>query len=82
MTKKSTSSSPIQGRWRITLMEMWDQAFVDAEVEGYVEFGPDGHGSFQFGYVSGDLDFRSGTREGNPCVEWSWDGNDEMEMVL
>ena len=79
MVKKSKLSSPLEGYWRITSMEMWDQTFVDAEVEGYIEFGPDGLGSFQFGCVSGDIDYRDGTREGSPSVEWSWDGNDEMD---
>ena len=52
---------------------------MDAEVEGYFEFGPDGMGSFQFGYVSGDIDYREGTRDGKPSIEWTWEGNDEMD---
>jgi hypothetical protein len=60
-------------------MEMWGQDFVDAEVEGFIEFGPNGLGSFQFGYVSGEIDYRDGTRDGKPSVEWSWDGTDEMD---
>jgi hypothetical protein len=79
MAKKSTTPSPFEGRWRITSMEMWAQDFVDAEVEGYFEFGPNSVGSFQFGYVSGDIDYRDGTRDGKPSIEWSWDGNDEMD---
>jgi hypothetical protein len=79
MAKKSKPPSPFEGRWRITSMEMWGQDFVDAEVEGYVEFGPKGLGSFQFGYVSGDIDYRDCIRDGKPSVEWSWDGNDEMD---
>ena len=79
MAKKSKSQSPFEGRWRITSMEMWGQDFVDAEVEGFFEFGPNGLGSFQFGYVRGEIDYRDGTREGKPSVEWSWDGNDEMD---
>ena len=79
LAKKSKPISPFEGRWRITSMEMWGQDFVDAEVEGYVEFGPNGLGSFQFGYISGEIDYRDGTREGKPSVEWSWDGNDEMD---
>ena len=79
MAKKSKTPSPFEGRWRITSMEMWAQDFVDAEVEGYFEFGPDGLGSFQFGYVSGEIDYRDGTRDGKPSVEWSWEGNDEMD---
>src|SRR5205823_2858329 len=53
MAKKSKTPSPLEGRWRITWMEMWDQDFVDEEVEGYFDFEPNGRGSFQFGYVSG-----------------------------
>jgi hypothetical protein len=79
MAKKAKSPSPFEARWRITSMEMWDHEFVDAEVEGFIEFGPDGLGSFQFCYVSGEIDYRDGTRDGKPSVEWSWDGNDEID---
>jgi hypothetical protein len=79
MAKKSKSPSPFEGRWRITSMTMWSQDVVDAEVEGFVEFEPNGQGSFQFAYVSGDIDYRDSTKDGKPGVEWSWDGNDEMD---
>ena len=60
-------------------MELWDQDFVDAEVTGYFEFGPDGLGNFQFGYVSGEIDYHNTIRDGKPSVKWSWDGQDEMD---
>ena len=81
MAKIAKPPSPLAGRWRITSMEIWGQEFVDAELEGYIEFGPDGLGSFQFGYVSGDIDYRDSTRDGSPSVEWTWDGNDEMDAA-
>jgi len=31
--------------------------YIDEEIPGYFEFGPDGLGSFQFGYVQGKLDY-------------------------
>jgi hypothetical protein len=68
-----------EGRWRITWMDQWDQDFVDAEVEGYFEFEPKGMGSFQFGYVWGQIDHRESTRDGKPHIEFTWDGNDEMD---
>ena len=34
---------------------------------------------FQFGYVSGDIDYRDGSRDGKPSIEWTWEGNDEMD---
>ena len=60
-------------------MDQWDEEFVDAEVEGFFEFRPKGIGAFQFGYVRGDIDYRETTRDGKRCIEFSWDGNDEMD---
>ena len=71
-------TSPI-GRFRITSMTEWDQDFVDAEVEGFFEFSAGGSGSFQFGYVSGDIDHELTRRDGLPAVEFSWTGQDEND---
>jgi hypothetical protein len=79
MPKKA--KSPFEGRWRITWMEQWDQDFVDEEEEGYFEFDKAGSGQFHFGYVHGQMDCRLTTRDGKPCVEFSWDGNDEMDAA-
>jgi hypothetical protein len=76
---KAKPASPFVGRWRITHMDQWDQDFVDAEVEGHFTFAAGGSGEFQFGYVCGGMDCRVGTRDGLQCVEWTWDGNDEMD---
>jgi len=76
---KFKTRNPFRGRWRITWMEQWDQDVVDEEVEGYFEIGSNGFGSFQFGLVTGEIDYRMGTREGAPCIEFSWDGNAEMD---
>jgi hypothetical protein len=77
MAKKTEPTNPLQARWRITWMDQWDQGFVDEDVEGYFEFGPNNSGSFQFGYVRGNIDYRASIRDAKPCVEFSWDGNDE-----
>ncbi len=77
MAKPSKPKNPFAGRWRITWMEQWDQDFVDAEDEGYFKFGPRNLGSFQFGYVQGEIDNRLTNRDGKPCLEFTWEGNDE-----
>jgi hypothetical protein len=77
--QKKSTKNPFKGRWRITQMEQWDQDFVDEEVEGFFEFDAKDNGSFQFGYVSGDIDYRLVTRDGKPSIEFSWEGHDEME---
>ena len=76
---KSQQASPFIGRWHIVSMTKWDEDFINAEVQGFIEFDDKSSGSFQFGYVSGDMDCSLTTRDGEPAVEWSWDGNDEME---
>jgi hypothetical protein len=78
---KRKAQHPFVGRWRITWMEQWDQDFVDAEVEGFFEFDSKHNGSFQFGYVSGSIDYRLATRDDKPAVEFSWEGNDGMDQA-
>ena len=62
-------------------MDMWDQDFVDAEVEGYIRLDHGGVGEFQFGLVHGWIDHETTERDGRPAVEWSWEGNDEMDSA-
>jgi hypothetical protein len=31
--------------------------------------------------ISGDIDYHDSTRDGKPSVEWSWDGNDELDAA-
>ena len=64
------------GRWSIDSMSMWDKDYIDEEVPGYFEFGPNDLGSFQFGYVQGDLDYRVTERGDKPAVEFSFEGGD------
>ena len=76
---KPMPKSPFAGRWRITSMSAWEQDFIDEEEEGYVEFDAKGNGEFHFGYVHGHMDCKLTIRDGEPAVEWAWDGNDEMD---
>ena len=76
---KPKPDSPFTGRWRITSMSAWDEDYIDEEEEGYFTFDGKGGGEFHFGYVHGRMDCRPGTRGGEPSVEWTWDGNAEMD---
>lgn len=60
---------------------MWDQDFIDAELPGYFHFNDDDSGEFQFGYVHGYMDCRFSVKNGKSSVEFSWDGNDEMDTA-
>jgi len=80
MAKKAIpSKNPLEGRWRITSMEQWDQDYVDEEEKGYFEFGPHNSGSFHFGYVQGIMDCRATLRDGIPRIDFTWEGNDESD---
>jgi hypothetical protein len=78
-TSRPKPKSAFAGRWRIVSMSAWDEAFIDEEEEGYFEFDQKGNGQFHFGYVHGHMDGRLTTRDGEPAIEWTWDGNDEMD---
>jgi hypothetical protein len=72
-----SESASITGRWRITEMDNWDQEAIDLVQPGCIEFGADGLGSLGFIVVAGDLDCRDADRDGQPGVEFSWQGSDE-----
>lgn len=76
-----SKAHPIAGKFRITHMDQWDQEFVDAEVPGFVYFDSQGQGEFQFGYVTGQMDCEQTERSGRPAVEWTFEGNDEMDPI-
>ena len=73
---KAGSKNWALGRWSIDSMSMWDKDYIDEEVPGYFEFGANDLGSFQFGYVQGDVDYRVTQRGDMPAVEFSFEGGD------
>jgi hypothetical protein len=79
--KKSKPGSPFLGRWRIVSMSEWDEEYINEGVPAFIEFGEHQGGEFQFAYVWGQLDHRITTRDGEPAVEWSWDGNDDQDAL-
>ncbi|MHC4173998.1 MAG: hypothetical protein ACYTBX_10040 [Planctomycetota bacterium] len=76
---RSLNGLQIIGRWIITEMESWDPESFNMEVQAFVEFGPEGRGRFQFCLVQGFMDYCVTERDGEPAVEWSWEGSDEMD---
>jgi hypothetical protein len=60
-------------------MEHWDQDFIDLVVPGHITLEEDGFGSFQFGAVEGQIDYRIETVGDLERLEFSWDGQDEND---
>ncbi|HEV2921614.1 MAG TPA: hypothetical protein VG673_20610 [Actinomycetota bacterium] len=67
------------GAWRIVEMDLWDAEAIDLLGPGYIQFGADRTGRFRFIAVEGWMDCHSGPRDGRPCVEFTWEGNDESD---
>ena len=70
---------PFIGTWSIIEMEAWDQDYVNMEVSGHFTFKKNGRGLFQFGLVQGEMDCRVETGERGDRIEFSWEGQDEMD---
>ncbi len=78
---KAKSKNWVLGQWSIDSMSMWDKEYIDEEVPGYMEFRADNLGSFQFGYVQGDVDYRVTERGDKPAVEFSFEGGDGADAT-
>lgn len=74
--KKPKLKSPFLGRWHIVSMSTWDDDYLNEEVQAFIEFDDRDGGSFRFGYVQGQIDCQTTSREGKPAVEFSWEGGD------
>lgn len=68
-----------EGTWRITEMELWDQDYLDMEVEAFITIDDRGNGQFQFGLVSGHIDGDILKDGKNEKLEFTWEGNDECD---
>ena len=79
---KRKSANPFQGRWMIEQMDQWDVEEESEELQPSIEFERSDTGQFQFGCVYGEMDCRVTQRDGQPAVEFTWDGNDETEHVF
>jgi hypothetical protein len=63
------------GKWRIVEMPDYDAGYADMMDPPYIHFRENGSGEFAFGCVTGQI-FGGGDTY---AVEFTWDGNDEMD---
>ncbi len=74
-------SSAFLGTWDILEMEEFDREYLNLVTQAYIEFEGDGSGRFQFGAAVGFLDYELETQDDEPCVEFSWEGSDELTPI-
>jgi hypothetical protein len=67
------------GTWHIYEMEMWDEDYFNMEVQAYLKIDSEGHGDFQFGLVSGQIDGEIVKEGSDERFEFTWEGNDECD---
>ena len=67
------------GMWHIRDMDMWDEDYLNMEVQAYIEIESDNCGAFQFGLVSGEIDGDVVEIKGKEIFFFSWEGNDECD---
>jgi hypothetical protein len=72
---KRKPESPFTGCWQIVSNNLWDM--IDDDEPSYLEFGADQRGEFQFGSTRGNIDYRVTERDGQPAIEWTWEGKDQ-----
>ena len=51
---KRKPKSPIEGRWNVVSTSGWDEEYLHAQEQAFIEIGPEDIGDFHFGYVRGD----------------------------
>ncbi len=71
----------LAGRWRIVDMELWDAEAIDLVGPGFIEFDRCRTGRFRFIAAEGLLDCREVVRDGQPGVEFTWEGSDDGDPV-
>ena len=74
-------SNTYVGTWRIIEMEQGDQDDIDLVVPGHITFREHHLGEFQFGTVHGEIDYRLEPYQETERLEFSWEGEDEMDPV-
>lgn len=67
----------MKGKWRITEMPGYTSDYPDMMEPAYVVFDGKGGGEFAFGCVTGAIYGAGDAQAVN--VDFSWDGNDEMD---
>ncbi len=69
----------LNGKWRIVEMPGFVAGYPDMMEPAYILFEGNGSGEFAFGCVTGHISGSGGTDA--KAVDFSWDGNDEMDQV-
>ncbi len=79
MKRQPAFAKAFKGRWRIVEMDTWPDDYLDLVEPAHISFKGTSDGELAFGAVKGWLDVRYGTRDGSPCAEFSWEGQNDAD---
>jgi hypothetical protein len=79
--RDAAARRPFVGRWRITDMELWTVEDLDLLGPARLTLARDGCGTMRFIAVDVGLDYRVVERDGQPAIEFTFDGIDEGDRV-
>jgi hypothetical protein len=69
------------GKWRIIEMSAWDQDFIDLVAPGHLTLKANGTGSFAFGAIEAEIDWRLEKIGDQERLGFSFEGWDEGNEV-
>jgi|SRR3990172_5560109 len=78
MTK---GSNPFRGKWRIVSTDLWEPDALDEFGLAHLTFGANRSGELHFIAISASVDYRVGTRDVSPTVEFTWAGDDDGSPI-
>jgi hypothetical protein len=70
----------VLGTWEIVEMELWRKSTLDLIRPAHLTFESDGMGALGLIAVRGGIDYCVVSRDGQPAVEFSWEGLDERDQ--
>src|SRR4029453_17854189 len=70
-------ANPFRGRWLIVSTSIWAAEDLDDLGPAQITFGPGQTGELNILAISASVDYRVGTHESAPIVEFSWEGDDD-----
>jgi hypothetical protein len=77
----SAARRPFTGRWRTTEMELWTSDDLDLVGPAHLTLARDGGGTMRFIAVDVGLDYHVVQRDGQPVIEFTFEGIDEGDRV-
>lgn len=78
---EAAARRPFVGHWRITEMELWTTEDLGLLGPTRLTLARDGLGEMSFVAVEAGLDYRVVERDGQPAIEFPFDGSDEGDRI-